>query len=349
MNTKRSIYCAGLSQLLNILCSEKVKGETVNYLSFDNIYDPKRYKIDLKQDEKIAKIFCDYFSVKFESKGIYKCRVAPVQERITGNKYNYWFEQNDVVIRNGDLISANLLTPLHSQLKGLTIDVFSEGASGLGWLYPFQGAEEWNTIYGMVLVKYLKPILRRVKNKIVKKSYKIKKIILFGDYAGNIIKSSQCKYNIEVVEYKVIQQNVKNIGLYLAEKFSEIDYRGYDDAVIHITIDELSEDGYHKYAADMRHIIKNKKLLIKKHPRDNRDYKNIFNDYETYFVPEHFRSLPVELILAQSKIKLWSFISTVLLSVDFEDILFASPEEDEVKVLYKKEYWALIKLLKLKV
>jgi hypothetical protein len=336
---KRAIYCTGLSPLINLLCSEKITGETITYIDIDNIYDPTRFGKDHERELYLAKIFCDFFNVKFNSVKQIKCSIPPDLERTITN---YWIGKSDLILRNGDLVSSFTIAFLNP--RNVKIEIFAEGASALEWINinPLS-----NSIVKSIWLNYVKPVLRKIKNTILQKNLIIKKRIIFGDRMGSIKNFPKYK-NIEVVDFDIINKNMKKLSTYLADTFPEIDYRKYSGSFLHLVIDEMSNESYELYVAGVRHIIGNKKLIIKKHPRDRRDYSEIFKNFNLLYVPENFRSLPAELILIQSDIKLWSYISTVLLSVNLSKVLIVEPPDKKLVDLFEDVYRELFKVLPVK-
>jgi hypothetical protein len=321
------------------LCSEKITGETITYIDYDNIYDPKRFGKDHEREQYLAKIFCDFFNVKFNSLEQVKCSIPPDLERTTTN---YWIGKSNLILRNGDLVSSFTIAFLNP--RNVQIDMFAEGASALEWvnINPLS-----NSIFKNPWLNYVKPVLRKIRNTILQRNVIIKKRILFGDQMGRIQNIAKNK-NIEVVNFHIINKNMKKLSTYLADTFPEIDYRKHSDSFLHLTIDEMTNEVYELYAAGVRHIIGNKKLIIKKHPRDQRNYSDILKDFNLLYVPENFRSLPVELILIQSNVKLWSYISTVLLSVDLSKVLIVEPPDKKLVGLYEDVYREMFKVLPIK-
>ncbi len=337
---KRAIYCTGLSPLVNLLCSEKVTNETITYIDIDNIYDPKRFSKNHEREVYLARIFCDFFNVKFKSVGQVKCCIPPVEER---TKTNYWYGKSDLKLKNGDLISSFTIALFNTH--NIKIEIFAEGASALEWL-DINSFSKLNFISKWA--KHVKTKLRKIKNILNRRNMTINKRLIFGDQGGRIQFYAKNIENIEVVSFDIMNKNMKNLAIYLADIFPEIDYRSHSDSFIHLTIEEMSDELYRTYLKGLSNIIGNKKLIVKKHPRDQRSYINIFKNFDVLFVPEEFRSLPVELILVQSNIKLCSYISTALLSVDLDKVFIVEPPDEKIVELFNIGYKNLYKVLPLK-
>jgi len=106
------------------------------------------------------------------------------------------------------------------------------------------------------------------------------------------------------------------MAFYLADKFPKFDFRKSNAIYFHPVIFGLDEATYRDVVIEIKNKIGSSKIILKKHPSDNRNLENIFSDLNAIWVPDNFRQLPAELIITQCNLIYCGYLSSILLFVD---------------------------------
>ena len=340
----REVFCTGITPLINLCCSGLLKkSEIITYAHFENVYDFQKYHVDTVGVVNFAELIVEFFGYKLKFLGSYKWRIAPPEQRAS-NKV--WHDEVNVKINNGDLVTANFLGFIKKQSRGKKIDLFPEGASCLSLL----NKPDTNNIFfpnvdsQLIWKDRLYKIIRKIRDILYRRA-KIRKAWILPDLHGNILKLIPLKGNIETLSMETLQLNYKRIAFYLADKFPEFDFRKSNAIYFHPVIFGLDESSYRSVVIEIKNKIGASKIILKKHPSDNRNLENIFSELNVIWVPDNFRQLPAELIIAQCNLIYCGYLSSILLFVDKEKLIFTLPPNKEFIEHYEKEYNALMRIL----
>jgi hypothetical protein len=337
---RRQIFCTGITPLINLCCSGLINNlETITYIHFENVYDVDKYHVDASRVAEFAELIARFFGYKLRMLGPYKWCIAPWGERM-GHKE--WHEEVNVEINNGDLITANFLGFIQKQSRGKKIDVFPEGASCFALL---NRTYNYNKLHPNVNSQFIwkfriKPMIRKIRD-ILYRRVQIRKAWVLPDMHGSVVKLIPKRGNIEVLSIDTLLLNYKRIAFYLADKFPEFDFRKSDAIYFHPVIFGLDEASYRHLVIEIKNKIGSNKIIIKKHPSDNRNLENIFFDLNAVWLSDDFRHLPAELIFAQCNLIYCGYLSTILLFVDKKHLIFTIPQNKGVVDSYENEYDSL--------
>lgn len=339
----RGIYCTGIAPLINLCCSGLLsKSDVITYAHFDNVYDAEKYYVDTRSVVDFAELIVEYFGYKINFIGTYKWYIAPPDQRAC---HKEWHEEVNVEINNGDLITANFLGFIKKQSRGKKIDLFPEGASCLSLLYEEDTHNILCDAFSQSLsTTRLNKMIRKIRD-ILYRRVRIRRAWVLPDLHGNILKLIPENGNIEPLSINTLLLNYKKIAIYLADKFPEFDFRKSNAMYFHPIIFGLDDSSYRRLAIEIKDKIGACKIILKKHPSDNRNLENIFSDLNAIWVPDNFRQLPAELIFAQCNLIYCGYLSSILLFVDKKNSIITYPRNDELVAHYEKEYKSLIRAL----
>jgi hypothetical protein len=327
----KKAVCAGLSPLLN-LCSSGIlpRSSPIYLLRYQNIYDPTRFQANDEEQIKWAKKIANFFQYELVIKGPYKWYCPPIQERSTNNKVS--FQESDITISNGDLLTENTIGFLKNKLYGKNISTFPEGASCFS-RFAKNGA--W--------IDTIRPSLVLINNMINRKNFRINKIWILPD-KDQIIKN---KFNNNdkylVINYTNMSQNRLKFSKYLFDKYIENDYNRA--TFIHPIVVELNQNEYIKWSTEIEDNINGEVVLLKKHPYDVKQYKNIFNKINHLIIPDNLSILPAELFINSTRMKYLGYYSSLLLNFSDIDRKIIVPPNITVSNVYLEEYKGLRSIL----
>jgi hypothetical protein len=339
----RGVFCTGITPLINLCCSGLLnKSDVITYAHFDNVYDAEKYHVDTRNVVDFAELIVEYFGYKIKFIGPYKWCIAPPEQRAS---HKEWHEEVNVEINDGDLVTANFLGFIKKQSRGKKIDLFPEGASCLSLLYE-------EDTHNMLCNAFSQPLWTVRLNKIIRKirdilyrRVRIRRAWVLPDLHGSILKLIPKNDNIEPLSIDALLLNYKRIAIYLADKFPEFDFRKSNAIYFHPVIFGLDDSSYRRLVIQIKDKIGICKIILKKHPSDNRNLENIFSDLNVIWVPDNFRQLPAELIIAQCNLIYCGYLSSILLFVDKKNLIFTLPCNEEFVAHYEKEYKSLMRIL----
>jgi hypothetical protein len=332
------IYCKGITKLCQIVFSGLAGGDKIVYLEYINTYDISKELFNIELERKIALHIQKCFDIDLVIIGPLEYKLAPILSRFT-SKSKYPSLKGVVEIKDGDLISSNLIRPLGRMLRGKKLNVYSEGASGLSRIF--------NNKNKVLDLYYL---LRQIKKQFNMKigGFDSERGILnwvMFDTPDRIVSSLiGSDATTTIIDFKIVNKNRKKFKKYLLENFNDFKRVGNEVNFFHSTISELSDSEYKIYANSIKKIVNQDLLLIKTHPNDVRNYNNIFSALNVIIIQEDFRSFPAEIILANNNnVTYVGYYSTIMLSFKIDKIILVEPQDIKIRDLYKREYWAMIK------
>lgn len=325
--------CMGLSPLLNLCASGVLPSQySITYLLYGNTYDPSRFRSETDDVVDSAKKIASYFGYELNINGPYNRSFPPISER---KKAKISIEWPNVKISDGDIVTANSIMFLRQALTGQRISIFPEGASCFNILAQENGI--WDG--------YVRPFLGGIKRRLTGPYYKIVDNWLLPDKDGvvrSLVSSSQ---ENKACSSEVLNKNRVEFGKYLIDKlsndlpnFSHISY-------VHPIIDELDLEKYDGWVKDISKIVGDSVVMLKKHPRDMRDYRNIFNRLNHVWVPSDYSHLPAEIFITAENIRYVGYYSSLLLRFSAADRVVVSPPDVSVTELYRHEYRGLRSVL----
>jgi hypothetical protein len=322
--------CAGLSPLLNLCASGLLpKGATVHFFIWKNTYDPLRYRSVYDAELIWAKEITSFYNCNLVLEGPHEWSCPPIEERSRGNKIS--FSALDFLIKDGDVVTANVIRFLGSNLFRRRVSIFPEGASCFNELI---GEDKiWSG--------YLRPKLARCKCIITRQCFSVINKWLLPDKDFIVQKKFDHKKKYKVLDYYVLEKNRLEFKNYLIKKYKyqQIDYSHC--SYFHPVIDELSFDDYLLFVGAMRTIIGNNTVLLKKHPRDNREYEELFSQLKHEIIPDPFSALPAELFIAPDNMKFIGTYTSVLLGFSRKKRIILDLPNRKVNNLYLEEYRGL--------
>ena len=309
----KNIYCTGVTPFLN-LCASGIlsKNNKITYLKKIEKKGSAQAKIeskDMRLKEKfVTDIACFFgYTVNFQI-----------------------FEKP--IINDGDIISGNLLRYLLPFLRGQKINIFPEGASCL------------NSIKR-----------KSIKRKIYARSSYIFKSFFVGSYKINkrwILpnRDRNNKYilkNCKLLPEKKLFSNIKKCSNFMLNKYPELNLCKDKKIIFHPINQYLDKALYKSWIENHKEFIGNKKLILKAHENDYRDYSNVFKNFNTFFVPKKFITLPAELILDNFESYYLGYYSSIMLHFKRKNINFIIPPDKKLIKISENEFDGLKHLMKL--
>ena len=98
---------------------------------------------------------------------------------------------------------------------------------------------------------------------------------------------------------------------------------------------------------DSHIIIGNKKLIVKSHENDYRNYKKIFENFNCVIVPKKFTTLPADLIIDNFQTHYLGYYSSIMLHFKRKDISFIIPPDKKLIKISDNEFFGIKHLMKL--
>jgi hypothetical protein len=333
------IICSGVSTFVNICCSEISKNKTIYYIQYENIYNNNEYKIDLDQEKIFINLIAFFFHLDVIFIGPIQFSLAPIHLK---NEHKNWHNYPNLEINNNDIVTANLLFFLNKLLNGKEIHLFPEGASCLDF---FKTKFTYNEKISYIIVKLKRYIKKYAFNKYII----FKTIYIIPDFGNIIEKKLKNSNKFEILSFRLIENNMTRLSEYLFKIFPEMHFDLAKDKIyFHPVIDELDLIDYKNWVEKIKYHVQDNPIILKKHPRDNRAYDNIFVGLNYYWVSDLYKSLPVEIFFKKYKLIYCGFLSTILLSVDINKSLILEPPNKDLIKLYESEYNGMINMLDLK-
>ncbi len=311
----KKFYCTGVTPFLNLCAADILpKNSDITYLI--NIEKPnsessKRELKDMEFKQTYVKDIALFFKYQVSFKNL-----------------------SDVNIKNDDIVTSNLLRCLLPKLRGQELIIFPEGSSCFNSIFKRN-----------IFQNFYRNIIFNLK-KIIG-SYKIKKyyILPCRDIKLNI--STQKKNNFIFIDKKIFFLNIKKCSIFFYKKYNQLNLTNKKKLIFHPLNEHLDLDLYKKWVQDFKKIIGEKKLLIKSHENDYRDYSKIFRDLNYIEVPKKFITLPAELIIDNFDAEYIGYYSSTMLHFKKKDINILTPPDKNLIKTCNKEFFGLKSLMKI--
>ncbi len=234
------------------------------------------------------------------------------------NKINI-ISRPEIKFSNGDLLSSNLLMLYQHEIKKKRVSILSEGASDLSIL-KLRGALR-HVVRGRIT--YL--------NSGQFEPSAIQKLIPLVRWTSH-------------QDFRNVMLKLKNAGLMSCIDSILPDY--FD--TLYLPTDEICDEDYACYLKNQINSLpeKPKGVLIKPHPRDDRNYEAFFAymGINSIQIPYEMQLLPAELIMESYSLRYLGGFSTAMLYYKPEKISFSMPASSRLINLYLSEYAGLIAL-----
>jgi hypothetical protein len=236
-------------------------------------------------------------------------------------------EPFNLKIQENDIITSNLLRFLLPFLKGQQLTIFPEGAS---CFTPFGKNALSNKIYFMTtgLIK-----------RFMIGYYKSKTKWILPDKDGRVRSFMKNVDGYKLISEKVFFSNIKRCSSYITKKYPEL---AFDENIIfHPAIPYINKSLYKKWFENFKEIIGKRKLLVKQHENDYRDYRKVFEKFDCTIVPKNFITLPAELITENCKADYLGYYSTIMLMFKKNNTNFIEPPDPYTIKISNHEYRGL--------
>ena len=302
------VFCTGLTPLLN-LCASGILSKDIPIYYIIGIEtknteaSKKEYKdIDLKK--KYAQDIAYFFNYNIIFKLFFNLKV-----------------------KDNDIITSNLLKFFLPLLNGQKLIIFPEGASCLNHLVK----------------KNLKKKFFRYVSSYVKK-------ITVGHYTTKIRwilpdRDGQIKNLIDnenlLLPHKKFFLNIQSCSKHIMNKYTELDFCKKKGTIFHPINQYLNKSLYKKWIESSKEIVGKRKLLLKAHENDYRDYKRVFENFDCLIVPKNFITLPAELIVDNFAKDYLGYYSTTMLHFRKKKINFIIPPDKKLVKISDKEFFGL--------
>lgn len=312
----KNVFCTGVTPFLNMCASEILaKNTTIYYLTNIEKKGTIASKKELK-DMSMKKKFVSDIAFFFN----YKVKFQKLM---------------DPRINEGDMISGNLLRYLLPFLSGQKIIIFPEGASCINSLYK-----------------------KDIKKKLISLSYKLFKSLTVGSYAIKkrwILPDRDGKNKLIINKFnenKLLSKeklfsNIKKCSKFFMNKYPELNLCKERNIIFHPINQYLNKSIYKIWIEKNRNLIGDKKLIVKSHENDYRNYKKIFENFNCVVVPKKFNTLPAELIIDNFQTHYLGYYSSIMLHFKRKDISFIIPPDKKLIKISDNEYFGIKYLMKL--
>lgn len=308
-----NIYCTGVTPFLN-LCASNIlpKNTPIIYLSnlSKNLMEKKFESKDLNKKKEYVKSIAFFFNRKVIFKKFFTIK-----------------------IKDNDLVTSNLLKYLYPYLKGQELILFPEGSSCLNNLIKKD--------YKFILIRFLKNYLK----KFFIGHYKIKTRWILPDRDFKVKNLIGKKSTDKLIYYKPFFSNINKCSKYIIKKYPELNLCDDKKIIFHPINPYLNKFSYKKWIENYYELIGTKKLLLKAHENDYRDYRKVFEKFNYILIPKKFTTLPAELIIDNFSCKYVGYYSSIMLHFKKNDINFIIPNDEKITRLSDKEFIGLKKLM----
>jgi len=343
----KNFLVTGLSTLVNLCCSGLVtKNDLIVYVVVKNKDNTRKFpELTHHKDIKWAKKIVNYFSYQMyiDESVVWDC--PPSEHRKSSiriiNRINF-------DIKPGDFISENLILFLPRNKKNISICTFPEGASCFNTLFTQpEKSMRLKSLFNSVVSKTLgflglkkyhtQWILPDVDGRVEQflEKRKIKEIELI-----RIIKK------IELIEIQNYLKRRKDLSFFLADQYADFDFRSMKNIVMHTPISALSDSESLSWLKLIQSKIGEKNVLVKPHPSDPRNYKELFQGEKCIILSEKFSRLPAELLKDQMTDLCYAgFYSTLSLAFKSSEIFLVTPSNDSIVKIYERDYDSLKRII----
>jgi hypothetical protein len=304
----QNVYCSGTTALLN-LCASGIVPKCIPIICLKNLYykEPELSKMEFK-DINLKERYNQDIAFFFGYQIIYK-------------------EPFNLKIKENDIITSNLLRFLLPFLKGQQLTIFPEGAS---CFTPFAKNAFSNKIYFMTT-----SLIKRF----MIGYYKSKTKWILPDKDGRVRSFIKNIDGYKLISEKVFFSNLKRCSSYIRKKYPEL---AFDENIIfHPAIPYIDKSLYKKWFENFKEIIGKKKLLVKPHENDYRDYRKVFEKFDCTIVSKKFITMPAELITENCKADYLGYYSTIMLMFKKNNTNFIVPPDPNTIKISNHEYRGL--------
>ena len=327
----RSFYCSGITTVLYFCASDlSSKFHKINYVNLKSrLKKIKSYKITKKTQRKISLEDQLYLEKKYiiEIANFFKKEIV-------------FHDEKNVKLKDNDMISSNLIRYFLFSLKGQKLYIFPEGAS---CLTSFAKKNFFSLIYSFLSYIF--------KFFFIGRYTVIKKYILpdKDNDIGLYIKKRNLK-NYSIIPHKLFYKNISNCASYFMKKYPDINFLNrHQKIVFHPVIENMDKNIYEKWFLNFKKEIIGKKILLKEHPTYYNNCESVFKQFDYYYVPEKYTTIPGELLVANLDCQFIGYYTTLLLSFKNKDIKIISPPDKNITNFILKEYRGLRTIKKYKI
>jgi len=227
------------------------------------------------------------------------------------------------------MVTGNLIRYLLPSLRGQKLYIFPEGTS---CLTPFAKKSIFSLIYYFFSNIFKTLFIGR---------YKVIKKFLIPDKDKDIelyIKKLKSK-NYTILSNKLFYLNISKCASYFMKKYPDLNgLNDYQKIVFHPVIENLDKTIYKNWFLSFKKEIKGKKLLIKEHPTFYNNCEIIFEQFDYFYIPEKYITIPGELIIANLNCEFLGYYTTMLLSFKNKDVKLITPPDKDITNFYLREY-----------
>jgi hypothetical protein len=309
----KDVFCVGSMPFINLCASGILPKNTI--ITYVISLDPKNLEFTKKEFEGMdfRKQYLKDIAFFFGYQVIFK-------------------ERFKLKIKDNDIVTSNLLRFTYPILNGQRLIIFPEGISCLNIFVKKNWSRKiyFNTSY------YLK--------RIIGSYYKASTRWILPDKDGQIrtfLKKNSNNKN-KLLSQELLFSNISKCSLYIKKKYPELNFCKDKSIVFHPLIGTLDKSLYKKWFEDFKEIIGKKKLIIKSHDNDNRDYRKVFEKFNYIKVPKKFTTLPAELIVSNySAVDYLGYYSTIILGFKRRNINLITPPDKNIIKTYNNEYSGL--------
>lgn len=312
----KNVFCTGVTPFLNMCASGILEKNTrILYLTHIEKKGSIASKKELK-DMNMKKKFISDIAFFFKYKVVFQKLLYPQ-------------------INEGDMISGNLLRYLLPYLNGHKVIIFPEGASCI------------NSLFKKDIKKKFLSLSYRLFKKLTVGSYEIKKrwILPDRDLKSKIIID---RFSVnELISNKKFFSNIQKCSKFFVHKYPELNLCKERKIIFHPINQYLNLRLYKTWIEKNKNLIGNKKLIVKSHENDYRDYKKVFKNFNCVIVPKKFITLPAELIIDNFKTHYLGYYSSIMLHFKRRDISFIIPPDKKLIKISNNEFFGIKNLMNL--
>ena len=310
----RKAFLAGVPVLLNFCASENFKDvKKIYWIEMNDISKGKITSMNYDDNLKMSNLISKFFGYELVKTRVYNF------DSTANNKYNFDFI-DDLPIENGDIVSENVTMYQSKKFAKTHIHLFPEGALTYNQLHNLK----------KVFLNYpmTGPIRKLYKKFKRRDQFLIDRQWLIPDYLN--ISKKLVKYMSEysVLSYKNINKNNDLFFNFLDQKFQLKEFIGEKKIYIHPIQVPYPIKQYQEWLNLIKQNTFPIEIIIKRHPTDQRDYGDTFNDCKLF--NSFSNSIPLEVFFSLANVYYVGYHSTTLLNLDPNRVKIIPPPNKEI-------------------
>jgi hypothetical protein len=316
----KSFYCTGITTVLYFCCSDlSSRFSRINYVQLESrLKKIKSSEIKKKSQRKIS------LDEQIDLEKKYIIEIANFFK-----KEIVFHHLDNIMLVDNDLVTGNLIRYFLPSLRGQKLYIFPEGTS---CLTPFTKKTIFSLIYS-----FLSNIF---KSLFIGKYVVVKKYLLpdKDDDIERYLKKFNYK-SYSIISSKLFYKNISNCSKYFQNKYPDINISNHSQKIVfHPVIENLDKKIYEKWFLNFKKKIIGKKLLIKEHPTFYNNCESIFKEFDYFYIPEKYITIPGELIIGNLDCEFLGYYTTMLLCFKNKDITLIKPPDKKITNFYLREY-----------